>query len=142
MGLRIYSVASGGTPISNDGLFTNALIISEDGRVGGATEQLLYLRADDATYSYTSIQLEMEQIEGSVDLVGGTEGFAMKLNAGATQPAQEQWSTIQSGSTISLSDISGLATAVPFWLRVEVPSGVPVQQFRGVRFKITATQSV
>lgn len=142
MGLRIYSTATGGTPLSNDGLFTNPLIITEDGRTGGYTEQKLYVRADDAVYSYTNIQLQMEQFEGGLDLIDGTQDFSIKLNAGDSQPAQEEWSTIQSGNTISISNISGLSAAMPFWIRVSVPAGVPVQQFRGVRFSITATQSV
>lgn len=141
MTLRIYDEASvSSTPLSINSLFTNALIVPFDGRTGGSSEHLLYIRNSNAIYEYTSITLTAEQLEGDMDLIAGTQGFSFKFYAGSTQPTTEQWAVIQSSNTITLDDIDDTVTFLPFWVRIEVPRQVSVQMFRGVKLKITSTQ--
>lgn len=141
MSLRIYESVSGSiVPFSVGGVFTNPLLISIDGRVGGVVEKLLYVRNSSDLYTYEDISLLAEQSEGSFDLIGGTQGFSYKMKAGDTKPSSEEWATIQAGNTIDLSNIADTVTYLPFWIRIEVPRQVPVQRFRGVSIKIVATQ--
>ena len=142
MALLIYENASVEVPFSSSGLFTNSLIFTFDGRVGGNLERRFYIRNDNENHKYTSIQLRAEQFEGSLDLVEGTQGFSIKFKVGDTQPSLEEWNTIEAGNIVDFENIVGKADALPFWIQVTIPRQVSVQQFRGVRLKLLATQEI
>ena len=141
MSLRIYDNVSGSaTPFSVDAVFTNPISFSFDGRVGGVLEMLLYVRNTDVLYRYEDLEVTVAQTSGSLDLIGGTQGFSFKLKSGDTRPSDEEWATISAANTISLEDIPDTVTYLPFWLRIEVPRQIPVQRFHGVSLKTLATQ--
>ena len=143
MTLAIYEGTSGSDlPFSTGAMFTNAFTATFDGRVGGTEDFLLYLRNSNVLYTYSDITIQAYQSEGSIDLVEGTQGFSFKMKAGDAEPTSEEWASIQAGNTISLSDLEDIITYLPFWVRIEVPRQVPVQRFRGVSFKIIATQNL
>jgi hypothetical protein len=142
MGLYIYENSTDTAHLSVDDAFSNPLLLTQDGRVGGTVEKKLYVKNNDDTYDYSSIQVYVEQTSGSVDFVNGTKGFYIKLYAGDTQPTLEQWQTISPGNTISLSNISDTATALPFWMKIYCPTNVPVQHIKGVKIVLSATESV
>jgi hypothetical protein len=140
MALQIYTEV-GGTPLSVDNLFTNPLLLSQDGRTGGTIEKLLYLRNDEVIYSYADIEVSLEQTEGSVHLIDGSQGFYVKMKAGDLKPSLEEWKTISAGNSIILDDIEDTIHYLPFWLKVEVPPNVPVQKFRGLSIVVTAERT-
>jgi hypothetical protein len=142
MTLRIYDAALPTSYFSQDGLFSNPVLFSFDGRSGGSSEQLLYVRNSDATYEYSDIVVFPDQLEGDIDLVEGTRGFAFRLKAGTSRPTTEEWLTIAAGEEIDIAAITDTVTYMPFWLRVECPRQVPVQRFKGIVLKIQATQTL
>lgn len=142
MGLKIYSDVTSGNAYSINGLYTDPLIESFDGRVGGTVEKKLYIRNDDATKQYSSIVVSLVQAGGSINYRNGAYGFAMKMKSGNGRPTEAEWATISANNTISLSDISDTTTYLPFWLRIEVPSRIKSQHISNVSIKISATETV
>jgi len=57
MGLGLYTDADPSTLVSSEGTFTNALLISHDGKMGGVLQKKVYLRNSDAAKSYIGIQV-------------------------------------------------------------------------------------
>ncbi len=142
MGLSIYFVTDGVSKFSQDGTFTSPLQEVIDGRTGGSTERLLFIRNDDSLFSYIDIKLIPEDTDG-ISIVDGTEGFSWKLSAGDSQPVDEAWAIITAGAEIQLPDlgtetVSDTSTYLPFWLRIEAPRNTPVKTFTDVQLKITA----
>jgi len=137
VGLKIYSAATGVEPFSVNGSMLNPLVLSIDGRLGGASETLLYVANDDPSNSFTNIVVSFAQNPGQ-DIVNGTNSYSWKLIAGATQPIEQQWAVTDAGSSITLPDISDIVTFSPFWLRIEVPLGAPVDNFNHVSLEIDA----
>jgi len=142
MALRIYENSTDSVPISSSDTFSNAWTESIDGRTGGSIEKKLYVKNDETVYDYSDIQVYAIQTSGSFDLLAGTKGFSVKFSEGATRPSLEQWNTIQVDNTIDLADITDVSTALPFWIRIQVPSNVPVQQVRGIKIAVYATESL
>lgn len=143
MSLEIYETI-GGTPISSDGDFTNALLFNFDGRTGGIVEKKLYLRNTNGSFSYSSISIASQQAPSSIDLINetGSSQFSFKMNAGDTRPTSDQWLTVTSNNSISMSNISDTSTYLPFWVRYEVPSQLSVKSYTQVSLSITAVKTV
>jgi len=141
MTLAIYTGTSPGTIIDA----TNPLQLSFDGRTGGATEKILYVRNDDVTRAYTTITVQtVDTIAGNTNFVDGTDG-SWKLSDGATQPTAEQWVNISAANQISIADIGDAETGdtttySPFWIRVSVPANTAVTNITDVRLRINATE--
>jgi hypothetical protein len=135
--LRIYNTASPGASYSTDGEMSNPLRHGFDGRTGGVVEQLLYVRNDDPFVTYSGIQVTAVDTGSDKNVVDGTDGYAWKLKAGSTQPIEEEWNSINEGNTILLSgQITDTSTYLPFWLRIEIPAGAPVESIDDVQLQI------
>jgi len=142
MTLAIYENSGDTVSYSIDNLYTNSLILSFDGRVGGTIEKELYVRNSNVLYNYESVQVVPYLYSGGLDLLGtiGTSGFMIKLKTGDTQPSIDEWNSITPGNTIDIPNITGIVTYNPFWIYVNVPRSVPVQHLNGAKLKIIATQ--
>lgn len=142
MTLRIYENVGDNAPYSVGSLYTNPLIFSFDGRIGGTLKKRLYLRNTDASYTYSSITIEPENT-GTLDVTGKTtnNGFLFKLKSGDTQPSDDEWDTIAAGNQISMSNISDTVTYLPFWVYVKVPNRVSSRHIRTISLLITAEQA-
>src|SRR5579863_6611089 len=98
MGLNIYSQASSGSAYSAGGTFTAPLTIIQDGKYGGITQKLMYVRNNDSTLWFSGTTL---QVTDTIDptLVNGTQNITWKLSAGNTQPTDAQWAAITTANT-------------------------------------------
>jgi hypothetical protein len=146
MSLKIYSEALPTSYYTVSGDFGNPFITAIDGREGGTVERLLYVRNDSATYVYSGIFVQPVVLTGR-NIVDGTDGFYWKVKAGATQPTDQEWTTISGGVAIDIGDLGSAGAAdtstyLPFWLKQAVPAGVNVQSFTGTILRITATEIV
>lgn len=139
MALLIYPVAVSENPFSQDGDNTNPIRFSIDGRVGGVIERLYYLANENNT-SFTDISLQpIPNIAN--DIVSGDNGYSIKIRAGSTQPTAQEWDTISEGNEIAMDDIPDNQTFLPFWIRIEIPKGAPVETVLGNVLRIDGIES-
>lgn len=141
MALRIYPDEGISAPYSQDGTMTNAFRQAFDGRTGQIRETRLYLRNDDALKNYTGIVISSVNLSGR-NIADGTDGYSFKLSAGDTQPTSDGWRAISDGNSISMDSLSDTTTYLPFWLRVEIPKGAPVETVSGSTLRIVASEGV
>lgn len=144
MGLLIYRAPDPSTAFSAGGTFTNPLVSAFDGITGNVLNRRYYIRNDAANRSYESITLQPVHLNGT-NIIDGTDGFNWKLIAGDEEPLEEQWSLVSPGNQIVIPDIgtavlADLTTYEPFWLRITVPRGAPVESHSGIKLKIDYTE--
>ena len=145
MTLKIYETTNPESVFSVLGGFSNPILQSFNGAAGEVVEVLYYVRNDDDTLYYTSI--EVQPIDGGDDIVDGnnsTEGYNWRLIAGDQRPSESQWATVEAGAKIDLSDIGeagagSTTTYLPFWVRIGVPEDAPVTSYQSVVLRIKAT---
>jgi hypothetical protein len=140
MALGIYAEADPGSAFSSEGTFDNPITTAFDGTSGGVVERRYYVRNDAPTLQYSDIAVS--PVDGGDNLVDGSAGYSWKLIVGDQRPLEEQWSLKTAGEEIDLSDITDTTTYLPFWVRIEVPRGAPVESFQSVSLQIEATESI
>lgn len=139
MGIGIYRSADPTQPLSN-GDFTSPLTFHGDGRTGQVRELRLYVHNDDATFAFTDI--EVQPIDNAdPSHVDGTDGWVVKVATGDQEPTQSGWDMRDPGEAqafenIMLSGVSSLGTYLPFWVRAEIPAGIPVQHVTTARLRL------
>lgn len=113
-----------------------------DGRLGGASEQLIYISNDDPTLYYTGLQISLVST-GGYDEEGeyGSSGWSFKFHYGERQPTESEWDTVRSGVLVDLPDLgttdaADTSTYMPVWLRVYVPGNIGAQYRTGYTVKI------
>ncbi len=132
LGLLIYRDAGSSTYVAyipnaySDKTYIETTL---DCELGQAQETEYFIRNDDKDYYFTDISVKATSLIAPDDTIGIETGWGVKLSAGATQPTEAQWETIDYGNTISLSDLgsalaSDTTTYLPFWVRVECPAGI------------------
>lgn len=141
MGLKIYTKADPNSALSTGGVFTNPLALTFDGVNGGVIEKRVYLRNDVDGNSYADIVVTPDHGTGQ-DIISGADGYSWKLHAGDQRPLEEQWSMVVAGEGIELPDISDTTTYLPFWIRIEIPTGAPVESFQTAFLSIVAEETV
>jgi hypothetical protein len=143
MALEIFQTADKeADPFSQDQTNTNPIRISVDGRVGAVLERLFYVatsEGDDTAYEDITITPVPNPAN---DIVNGEDGYSIKLCAGSTQPTAQEWDTIEEGNTITVDDILDDLTFVPFWVRIAVPKGAPVDTITGNSLRVNGTAFV
>ena len=137
--LQIYPDASAEGEYSQDGFNTNPIRWAFDGRIGGVIERLYYLRNDDEDTTFTAITI-IPNPNPANDIVDGDDGYSIKLRAGTTQPTAQEWATISPGNEIAMDDLTDSLTFLPFWLRIEVPKGAPVDTITGTTLRVEGTE--
>lgn len=91
-----------------------------DGRLGGAHEELLYIKNGDAGKYYTSVRVNYAH---SLPTLGS---WSIKFIAGERRPTEAEWDVAENGIPITLVDIgdtgaADTSTYLPFWVRVYAP---------------------
>lgn len=146
--LDVYESADPATAFTVSGNFGNPFTAAFDGVLGEVIERKLYVRNDDSLYYYENITVQA--IDGGDDIVDGsgtTEGYSWKLYPGDQQPLEEQWDLTTAGASISLADIGSLGnpdttTYLPFWVRISVPAGAPVEAYNSVLLRLSFDEQV
>ncbi len=141
MGLNIYPGAADLEPFSQDGANDNPIRFSVDGRIGGVFERLFYVGTDVDNREYTDVTMSIIP-NPAMDIVNGEDGYSIKLKVGSTQPTEQEWAVITEGNEITLDDILDNATFLPFWVRIEVPNGAPVDTILNTSLRLEATETV
>jgi hypothetical protein len=139
MALKIYPDEGISDSYSQDGAMTNSFRQAFDGRTGQTRETKLYIRNDNASNTYTGITITPVSLSGR-NIVDGTDGYSWKLSAGDTQPTFDGWRAVTEGSAISMGAIDDTTTYLPFWVRIEVPRGAPVETIEGVVLRVAASE--
>ena len=142
MGLGIYALPDVDAKFSSGGLNTSPMRFSVDGRIGDKIERLYYVRNDDATKTYTNVAVSIIP-SPVIDIVNGDDGYGIKLKVGSAQPTEQEWDSILLGNTISINGGNVGSTAIfhPFWVRIEIPAGAPVQTITGMSVRVSGTAS-
>lgn len=145
--IDIYERPDPATAFTVSGDFGNPFSSAFDGITGETIEKKLYLRNDDSLYHYENISIQpIDSGDNIVDGSGATAGYSWKMYAGDQQPLEEQWQLTDAGNQITLSDIGApgtpdTSTYLPFWVRIQVPRGAPVNSYSGVALRISFDQS-
>ncbi len=146
MPIGIYTAADPSTGLSHDHSFSNALLVSLDGKLGGIIQKKLYIRNSDNTLWYSGTTLTpVDLIDPTV--INNTRGFSWKLSVGNTQPLDDQWAAILPGNTITFSDLGSLhvsdtSTYLPFWIRVQIPRNTSIQSILDVTLNINTNENL
>ena len=144
MSLGIYQQPKDTTEFSTGGEQTTPFSVAIDGREGGAIEYQLYLRNDDIEHWYTDISVRA--VGTTTWPVDGTRGYSWKLKEGFIKPTQKEWDVIESGNSITFSDIGtasygDIVSYLPFWVRVEIPRTDRAYTVKDVTLQIRFTES-
>lgn len=131
-----YGVEDGLLPITT----------THDGVLGEVVEMKLFIRNDDPTEYYENISVYPVSMTTPDDTIGTATGFGVKLNAGNIQPTEAEWDAIDYANTISLDNIGSVglgdtSTYLPFWFRMEVPSGASVNNKENIVLRVPYTAS-
>lgn len=150
MALDIYREVSTGTyaVYGQDGVGDGLLpiITTHDGVIGETVEIKLFVRNDSTAEYYESIIVTPVSKTSPDETDGVSNGHGVKLSLGTTQPTEGQWSAIDYGEAITLSDIGVVGTAdtstyLPFWYRVEVPAGAPADNKENLVLRLSYVAS-
>lgn len=112
-----------------------------DGRLGGAHEQVIYIRNDDANNYYTSITLGYEH-DNYADLGEfGATGWGVKFLYGERRPTEAEWDAVSSGEDISVPNIGDTSagdttTYHPVWIRVYCPGNAAAHIRENQRLRV------
>ena len=139
---------------SQDGLFTAPIVIVHHGRVGDTETKKLYIRATDAnTYSKISI-VPVSSTDDISETPGeiGDSGWGIKLliDPGYT-PVALEWDAIGYGLPIgyvanaqdrdwAVNGIVNNETVLGFWMRIECPMNVSVQNKTSISLRLIYTE--
>lgn len=113
-----------------------------DGRLGGAHEQIVYLRNDDPSTYYTDLVLSYEQDIYNDSGEFGDTGWGIKYLYGERRPTEAEWDEIRSGESLVLPDIGTTLAADtytfhPIWVRVYCPGGQAAQLRENQRVRLS-----
>lgn len=108
----------------------NPLRTLHDGNLGGAHEELVYIRNDDLTRYYTSVTVAYAS--GVYTLDGTVDGWSIKFIYGERQPTETEWDIAIAGAALVIPDIGSTSagdtsTYHPVWVRVYCPGGEAAQ---------------
>jgi len=126
MGLAFYSAP--GAPFGVGSLYT-----FHNGRMGGVQEKIVYVRNDDPTLYFESLELGVN-LGTYVDNGEYAEtGWGYKFIYGTRQPTEGEWNTVYSGIPVTLPNIGSThaadtSTYHPVWIRVFCPGQQPPQR--------------
>jgi hypothetical protein len=144
MGLGLYRQPDLNTIFSTTSPFT----LTFDGKTGGSLEKCVYLRNDDTTKWYSSIQVEVVDNSGN-DITDGTRlGWEWRLKESNLPLMIDEWDEITPGNTLSIVSSLGSSiktdtvTFLPIWIRVMIPGNQRIQVIDNVVFRIMATESL
>lgn len=100
-----------------------------DGRLGGAYEQIIYLRNNDPTVYYTNVTVtyKCELYDDSGEY--GNTGWSVKYLYGERRPTEAEWDNVRTAEPLSLPDIGTIDAADtytyhPIWIRVYCPGNI------------------
>jgi len=147
MGIKIYAsdkTVFGSLPLlssSEDGHF-GPWRTHKDGRLGGAYEEVVYLRNDDPSTYYVNLvaAYESELYAQSGEL--GDGGWSIKYLYGERRPTEAEWDEVRSGEPLQLPNIGSTLAADtytyhPVWIRVYYPGGTPAQIRERQRLRVS-----
>ena len=115
---------------------------SSDGRLGGAYEEIVYLRNDDPSTYYTNLVLSYEQAIYNDTGEFGDSGWGVKYMYGERRPTEAEWNEVRSGEPLILPDIgttdaADTYTYHPVWVRVFCPGGIAAQLREAQRLRLS-----
>jgi hypothetical protein len=113
-----------------------------DGRLGGAHEQIVYLRNDNSSTYYTDLVLSFEQTLYNDTGAFGDTGWGVKYLYGERRPTEAEWDEVRSGEPLSIPDIGTTAAADtstyhPVWIRVYCPGDTAAQIRESQRIRLS-----
>jgi hypothetical protein len=117
-----------------------------DGRLGGAHEQLTYLRNEDVTTYYTDLVLSFEQSLYNDSGAFGDTGWSVKYLYGERRPTEAEWDEIKSGEPLMIPDVGSTiaadtSTYHPIWIRIYCPGNTAAQLRDNQRVRLSYYES-
>lgn len=140
--LKIYSHDEGNSefiPHSKNGLFTAPIKTSLNGSQGESEEKKLYIRNSDSNTYFTAV--DITGAPAARVRVGDPAypeaNIGVKLLLKDTEPSENEWLAVEAGNTITIDEVGDINTAdtsyIPFWVKIELPPGTPVQNIADVK---------
>ena len=126
--LNIYKSPESSSSISEE----NLLLTVHNGRIGSWNIIKCFLRNDNAATKYNNIVLSV--IDAS------TSGATFQLYPGDFEPTALEWNFVGFNNSITIEDIIGSETYLPFWLRVFYPGETSANLYQEASIKILATE--
>lgn len=126
-----------------DSLEGSQLRTFHNGHLGGAHEQLFYIRNEDPAVYYTNVKLTPVYVPDGQDLANKTElTWSVKLMYGSRRPTEEEWDLVSNGEILTLPNIgmqylADTTTNYPVWVRVFCPGGENAKISSDFSFKLT-----
>jgi hypothetical protein len=145
MALEIYTYPSVDSVITSDGTGLTPFRISVDGNTGGTIVLPFYVRNNNKDHWYSSITVVV--VDESTGSLYSTLGWTWKLISSIHEPKEEEWASLSSGNTVSLSNIGtssegDTAMYLPVWVEVNIPRGLLGQNILDVVIRISATKGL
>lgn len=112
-----------------------------NGKPGGASEKLVFIRNDDPANYYTDLVVTYENdVQDDYGVLGST-GWSVKFLYGRRQPTEEEWDSVTAGQSIVLPNIGSTSAADtytfhPIWIRVYCPGNAPAQIREGQSIRV------
>jgi hypothetical protein len=112
-----------------------------NGKSGGASAKLVFIRNDDPANYYTDLVVTYENnVQDDYGVLGST-GWSVKFLYGRRQPTEEEWDSVTVGQSIVLPNIGSTSAADtytfhPIWIRVYCPGNAPAQIREGQSIRV------
>lgn len=107
-------------------------------------ERQIFIKNDDLNKYYTGVSVSAYPV--SLVEEGNAVGWIWKILEGSTQPNTYEWAAATYTLTITgvndtqgnIGDITaGYTQYIPLWIRVELPSGIPVGNYTNIKFRVS-----
>lgn len=144
MSLRVFEQTSPGVyeEFSINDAFDNPITTVHHGKNGDTFERKLYIgRTIGDEHSYADIVItpvsktEDDDIGSGANIGATGWGVKIMLDEGHT-PSESEWDATYYGTSISTEDIA-TDVRIPFWFRIESPTGISVGNKRNISLLVT-----
>jgi hypothetical protein len=148
MSLLVYEQTSPGVYVafSISGTHTDPITTVHHGRNGDTFERKLYVgRESGNANTFTNVRVKPDSLTAEDDIGSGSNpgstGWGIKVMVDpGHDPTEAEWDATDYGDTIRLSDISSDAK-LPFWLRIESPRGISIQNKKNITLLLMFTET-
>lgn len=141
MALGLYKFENDEFTAISSGDLDNPAVFSLNSSSGGSLAKKFYLKNSDENAFYSGISLKTSPD----NLVGpnNIKKFKFKLLNQDAQPTDANWNSIETGNTITFSDVgteeAADLTYHPFWLQITIPPKNPLAVYTNLSFELTYT---
>ena len=126
---------------SEQNALSGSLTTTHNGFTGGQSENLIYVKNNNAGYFYENIEVSVFMDDLEEGDIFSDSGWSIKLKATSDQPTEKEWGDILVNSKINIQSIGTTAgadtsTMRPVWIRVFCPGHTNPQIKTDMKLKL------